>query len=145
MTARPAIIDTNVIVSGLLTADTDAPTAVILSAMLAGRLSYLLSVDLIAEYREVLVRPRIARHHGLSDTEIDAVLTELTLNGDVRTPHAAAARVPDSGDRHLWALLESIPTSVLVTGDDALLKHALWPDRVVSPRQFVAEMERGQA
>jgi putative PIN family toxin of toxin-antitoxin system len=141
LTPRTAIIDTNVIVSGLLTAEADAPTAVILDAMVGGGFSYLLSVELLAEYRRVLCRPRIARHHRLSDTEVDALLTELALNGDVRDPQATSTTVPDAGDRHVWALLESDPTAVLVTGDDALLKHAPGRDRVLSPRQFVEAMK----
>ncbi|MEZ5330675.1 MAG: hypothetical protein R2991_01180 [Thermoanaerobaculia bacterium] len=47
MTAsRAVVVDTNVVVAGLLTGDAHAPTALILDAMLAGRVLYALSVEL---------------------------------------------------------------------------------------------------
>ena len=58
---EPLVVDTNVVVSGLLTSVADAPPAMLLDAMLAGRVSFLLSTDLLAEYRDVLLRPAIAR------------------------------------------------------------------------------------
>ena len=144
MTPAVAIVDTNVIVSGLLTTAPNAPTALILDAMLAGGFSYLLSVELLSEYRRVLRRPRIARSHGLSDTDIDALLTGIALNGEVREAPKAGTAAPDAGDRHLWALLESDPAVMFVTGDEALLKDATRPDRVVSPRQFVALLKQSR-
>ena len=53
MKSAPAVIDTNVVVSGVLTKDSPSPTVRILDGMLAGRFRFLLSVDLLAEYRDV--------------------------------------------------------------------------------------------
>ncbi len=61
MTLPVAVIDTNVVVSDLLTGEPVPPTAVLLDGMLRGRFTYLLSLELLAEYREVLLRPRIRR------------------------------------------------------------------------------------
>lgn len=139
MTPPVAVIDTNVIVSGLIGGEPESPTAVILDAMLGGRFSYLLSLDLLAEYREVLLRPAIRRRHGLTDAEVEVILTELALNGTLYEPGPASAALPDAGDRHLWALLEDA-AAVLVTGDDALRRRAPEPARVLSPRQFLARL-----
>jgi len=65
MTSRPAVIDTNVVVSGLITKDARAPTARIVDGMLRGRFPFLLSNLTLREYREVLLRPAIRRKHGL--------------------------------------------------------------------------------
>jgi len=63
---RPvAVVDTNVVVSGLLTAEVTAPTHRILNAMLDERINFLLSIALLAEYREVMLRPRIQKRHGM--------------------------------------------------------------------------------
>jgi predicted nucleic acid-binding protein len=132
-----AVIDPNVVVSGLLTGGRASPTAAVLDGMVRGRFTYLLSLDLLAEYREVLLRPRISRRHGLGDADVDSILTELALNGRVCQPPPVTGAVPDSGDRHLWALLESDLAAVLVTGDAALQRHAPEPGRVLSPRSFV--------
>jgi predicted nucleic acid-binding protein len=112
----------------------------LLDAMLGGRFTYLLSVDLLAEYHRVVLRPAIRRRHGLTDAEVDVVLTELALNGTLVDATPSTAALPDEDDRHLWALLETAPGSVLVTGDGALQRRAPDPTRVLSPRRFVALM-----
>ena len=45
------VVDTNVVVAGLLAASPSSPVVLILDAMLAGTLVYLLSPPLLAEYR----------------------------------------------------------------------------------------------
>lgn len=69
---------------------------------------------------------------------MEVLLTELALNGSIHDPVPATGPVPDPGDSHLWALLQSAPTTVLVTGDDALLRNAPAPGRVLSPRRFLS-------
>jgi uncharacterized protein len=138
VTVHLAVIDTNVVVSGLLTREPSSPTAVILDGMLRGHFTYLFSLDLLTEYRHVLLRPTIRRRHGLGTADVESLLTELALNGRVRDPPPVTEAVPDDGDRHVWALLQCDPAAVLVTGDDALLRRAAEPGRVLSPRQFVS-------
>jgi len=132
----PCVVDTSVVVSGLLTTDSDAPTARIVDAMVAGRISFLLSVALLAEYRDVLLRPRIRDRHGLDRAEVDTLLTEIAANGIVRDPEGGAEAAPDPGDQHLWDLLATQPNAVLVTGDRTLLEAAT-SLTVVAPRDFV--------
>jgi len=140
VTPPVAVIDTNVVVSGLIGGERESPTTMILDAMLRGRFTYLLSLDLLAEYREVLLRSVIRRRHGLTDAEVEVLLTELALNGTLQDPGPAAKAPPDAEDRHLWTLLEDAATAVLVTGDDALRRRAPEPSRVLSPRQFLARL-----
>ncbi len=142
MTLPAAVIDTNVVVSGLIGGERTSPTTAILDAMLGGRFTFLLSLDLLSEYREVLLRPAVRGRHGLTDAEVEVVLTELALNGTLHDPAPSAAALPDTGDRHLWALLEDAAVAVLVTGDEALRRRAPEPTRVLSPRQFVARLSR---
>lgn len=130
-------MDTNVVVSGLLTSRSDAPTARILDGMLQGRFPFLLSMELLAEYRAVILRPRIRQRHGLTEREIDLLLTELAANARFREPPTAGGR----GDDHLWALLAEVRGSVLVTGDRPLAADSRGRGKVVSPREFVTLME----
>ena len=53
------IIDTNVLVAGLLTSHADASVARILDGMLGAAFPFVLSEVLLAEYRAVLMRPRL--------------------------------------------------------------------------------------
>lgn len=124
MKVRLFIIDTNVLVAGLLTRNPKSPTVRLLDAMLGGGLFFLLSPSLLEEYREVLVRPRLMSLHGLTHEEIDNLLTDLTANALWREPPANGAQAaPEPGDAHLWALLSSEPTAILVTGDKLLLEN----------------------
>jgi len=95
VTPPVAVIDTNVVVSGLLTGEPVSPTAVVLDGMLRGRFTYLLSLELLAEYRQVLLRPRIRRRHGLAAPDVESVLTELALNGSLQDPPRVTGAVPD--------------------------------------------------
>lgn len=140
---RPAVIDTNVLVSGFLTRLAASPTVRIVDAMLAARFRYALSIDLLGEYRSVLLRPRIRSRHGLSEGEVDLILVDIAANGffvpmDVDAEPTARGRQP--GDEHLWRLMRAVPTAVLVTGDKRLAAHELG-SRVVSARQFADLLE----
>ena len=134
MTRAVFVVDTNVVVSGAIGLDRKSPPALILDAMLDGRLVYLMSGTLFAEYSEVLHRPAVARLHRRTDDEIDRLLTVLAANGMWRQP-AAAAPAPDLGDNHLWALLASWPESRVATGDRRLLDNPPRLGAVLTPRE----------
>ncbi len=136
---QACIVDTNVIVSGLIGSDSSSPPCRILDAMLDGRVLYLMSSDLLKEYSSVLRRPALRRLHGLTDNEIDEFLAELVANAPWREP-ASASSAPDPGDSHLWSLLASQERACLVTGDRLLLENAPEGTSAVSPRHFVDTM-----
>lgn len=142
MTSPPVfIVDTNVVVAGLITAPGESPVAAILDSMLSGRLFYLISPALLQEYRTVLLRPRIAKLHGLGETEIDDLLMELTANAIWREPHRSAP-APDRGDDHLWALLAAYENSILVTGDRLLQANPPPDSHVISPATWLETFSR---
>ncbi len=117
------VVDTNVLIAGLLTRRPVSPTARLLDAMLDGRLTFLLSPDLLDEYRAVMLRPRVAAVHGLSIPEVDVLLTEVAANAIWREPGNGHEPAPDRGDDHLWALLACEANAVLITGDELLLMN----------------------
>lgn len=136
------IIDTNVIVAGLLTAHADSPVARILDGMLSAAFPFVVSEALLAEYRAVLVRPRLCKLHGLSEPEIDAILTDLARHAIVLTAVSTAApRAPDAGDQFLWDLLATRTDLMLVTGDKLLLQDETMQQRVILPQTFIAQLQ----
>lgn len=137
MTRRAVVIDTNVVVAATLTSRPESPTAWILDAMLAARFPFLVSVDLLAEYRTILLRQSIREKHGLDADRVDKMLTEIALNGIVVEPTPAEVSPPDTGDQHLWDLLAARPAAVLVTGDAKLVRSPPAGVSVLSPRGFV--------
>lgn len=136
----PWIVDTTVLVAGLLTRNPASPTARIVDAMLAARFSYLISLDLLGEYRRVLSRPKLRKRHGLDESQLDALLAAIVLNAAVREPKAPSISPPDPNDAHLWALLATVHGSVLITGDKPLLEAPPSEGAVCTPATFAREI-----
>ncbi|CAN5485200.1 hypothetical protein BH11PSE9_BH11PSE9_09410 [soil metagenome] len=131
------IVDTNVVVAGLLTKRDDSPVAQVLDGMLRASFAFVLSEALLAEYRNVLVRPSLRKLHGLTTAEVDTILTDIAQHAIVLQP-IAASPAPDPGDQMLWELLAARPELRLITGDKLLLADAAMAGRVISPQQFLA-------
>ena len=140
MSRQAVIVDTNVVVAGLLTGNDASPdfvdSARILDGMLAAAFPFVVSEALLAEYRTVLVRPNLRKLHRLTVAEVDAILTDLAQHAIVLIPvHASPA--PDPGDQLLWELLAARGDLLLITGDKPLLRDAGMRGRVISPQAFV--------
>lgn len=138
---RPAVIvDTNVVVAGLLTAHEASPVARILDGMLAAVFPFVVSEALLAEYRTVLVRPNLRKLHGLTVAEVDAILTDIAQHAIVLAPVSmpAAPPAPGPGDQLLWGLLAARADLQLVTGDKLLLRDAGMHGRAMTPQAFVS-------
>ena len=103
--------------------------------MLNGRIIFLLSPELLHEYQSVLLRPKLSQLHGLNETEIEQILSEITANAIWREPppDPAHSPPPDPQDAHLWALLASEATAILVTGDRRLVENPRPRSSVISP------------
>ncbi len=136
MSRRSAVIDTNVVVSGLIGSDPLTPPAQIVDAMLDAAIPFVVSTALMAEYRQVLLRRPIAALHGLNPEQVDVLLLRFARDGMVVEPPRSRRSAPDAGDSHLWDLLAARPEAVLVTGDALLLRRGT-RGRVLSPRAFV--------
>lgn len=74
------VVDTNVVVAGLLTSDPASPVARVLEGMLSAAFVFAVSGALLAEYHQVLVRPALRRRHGLSTAEVELLLAEIALH-----------------------------------------------------------------
>lgn len=131
------IVDTNVVVAGLLTANDASNVARVLDGMLTAAFPFAVSEALLAEYRTVLVRAKLRKLHGLTIAEVETILTDLAQHAIVLAP-VAAPPAPDPGDQLLWGLLAARADLVLVTGDKLLVQDAGMQGRVVSPYAFIA-------
>ncbi len=136
MSRQPVVVDTNVVVAGLLTADDASPVARILDGMLVAAFPFVVSETLLAEYCTVLLRQNLGKLHGLTVAEVEILLTDIAQHAIVLAP-VAAAPAPDPGDQFLWDLLAARADLVLVTGDKRLLLDSGMQGRVLSPRELV--------
>jgi predicted nucleic acid-binding protein len=134
--APPVVVDTNVVVAGLLTAHAQSPVVRVLDGMLVAAFPFALSEALLAEYRTVLRRPSLLKAHGLTPDELDVILVELAQHGIVLLP-APAPPAPEPGDQHLWELLAARQDLLLITGDKRLQQDEVMGHRVLSPATFV--------
>ena len=137
MNGPPVIVDTNVVVAGLLTARADSPVARILDGMLGASFPFVISEPLLAEYRTVLVRPNLRKLHGLMVAEVEAILTDLAQHAIVLLP-VAGPPAPDPRDQLLWDLLAAKLDLLLVTGDKLPQNDTGMRGRVISARTFVS-------
>ena len=153
---RFVVIDTNVVVSGAIRGGETSPPKRIVGAMIGGHLRFLLSEDLLSEYRRVLLRPLIMRRHGLTEAEADELLLEIVLNATMREPAipdasrdstggdaesaSLALEATPAGDAHVAALLRSMPGCALVTGDQRLAETVTSWCEVITASEFAATL-----
>ena len=134
-----AVIDTNVMTAGLITSRKDSPVAQVVHGMLAARFPFALSEALLAEYRVVLMRPKLRKLHGLGLEALESLLVEIVRHAIVLEP-VSAPPAPDPDDQMLWNLLAARLDLVLVSGDQALLADEGMRGRVLSPARFVERL-----
>src|ERR1035437_8771314 len=104
------VIDTNVVVSGLL--NPHGPSARVLDAVLDGRVKLVYDARILAEYRDVLHRPRLK----LVPEKIQAFLNGLRGQMMV-TPRALAVAAPDSDDIVFVEAALATTDRTIVTGN----------------------------
>ncbi len=134
---RIAIIDTNILVAGLVTSSSASPVARIVDGMQGARFAFAASEPLVAEYRNVLARPALMRLHGRSPRELETVLVGL-LRHAIMLTGGAGPPAPDPGDQFLWDLLSARADLVLVTGHKLLLSDVGMRGRVIGATDWMA-------
>lgn len=108
------VLDTNVLVSGLLNAR--GHTGRIVDLVVAGRLRVLYDDRILAEYRDVLARPEL----GLSQDDVRDVLRALVAAGELVAAQLWSAALPDPDDAPFLEVASAGLTDALVTGN---LRH----------------------
>ena len=107
-----AVVDTNVLVSALI-----APTgneALILLAIRQGLVKPSFSEEILAEYAEVLARPKF----GFALDEINPLIALLRSQGEeIEKPEPLASSLPDPGDDKFLACAKAASVDFIVTGN----------------------------
>ena len=131
-----AVIDTNVLVSALISSHDDAATVRVITKVLTGEVIPLYSTEIIREYNEVLRRPKFGFDESLIKVLLDAfekfgVLIYLSDSGEI---------LPDMKDLPFYeVVLECKDDSAyLVTGN---IKHFPVKPFIVTPAQFLELLE----
>jgi putative PIN family toxin of toxin-antitoxin system len=130
------VIDTNVVVSGLLSAN--GPCARILEAVLEGRVKLVYDARILAEYRDVLCRPRLK----LKPAQVMHFLE--TLGGQMSVvPELLASVGPDLDDLVFVEAALAVLDRTIVTGNLADFPNEILNGaRILTPVQALAELSR---
>ena len=132
------VIDTNVLVSGLLSPF--GPPGVIVGLITTGSLCLCHDARVLAEYNEVLRRPAFP----FAEEEVAALMAQIRAGGELVAAKPLPLRLPDPDDEPFLEVAAAAMAEFLVTGN---LKH--FPRdrrqgvRVVSPREFLDSGLRG--
>ena len=131
------VADANVLVSAAIARDAESPPAVILDAVLDGRVELVTSPHLLAEIGAVLARPRMRRYLSLDEAErfVGDLASLTALHADAPLPHPAVCR--DTPDDYLLALAVASDVEVIVSGDLDLLSLEQIDPAVVTPRALL--------
>lgn len=126
-----AVIDTNVLVSAMLR--WDSVPGNIMELAFGGSIVPVLNNSIVAEYREVLSRPKF----HLSDEIINDVLDTINENGLYVDAEELDIELPDPKDRVFYEVVmeeRKEEDAYLVTGN---IKHFPAKPFIVTPRQML--------
>ncbi len=134
-----AVIDTNVLISALLSKNEASATVKVLDAVFEGRIIPFYHQDILAEYEEVLHREKF----HLQDKTIRLVLNAFIQYGIEVFPHPTGEVFIDMDDLVFYevAMEKRENNAYLVTGNQ---KHYPFKDFIVTPAEMIKIMETGE-
>lgn len=126
-----AVIDTNVLVSGLLDENRKSPTTDILKSIMYGFIIPIYSSEIMEEYEAVLSRDKF----GFDKDKIKILLEIICESGVQVKPRKTRTDFVDQSDVKFYEAMNAIdvPTVYLVTGN---IKHFPNDDRIMKPVDF---------
>ena len=125
-----AVIDTNVIVSALISRHTDSATVMVLNSVFSEHIIPVYNEDILNEYATVLRRKKF----NFSEDFINETITTIKDKGIHSERVNSGEILPDAKDLVFYEVALSQEDSFLVTGN---LKHFPKKPFVVSPAEMV--------
>ena len=134
-----AVLDTNVIVSALLSSKADAATVQVLQKLFSDSFCPLISKEIMAEYTEVLHR---AKFH-FSPAIVEDLLFAIEEKAEFVVPTPSGAILPDMKDLPFYEVVMEKQTdeAYLVTGNQ---KHFPAEPFIVTAREFLEILEQNE-
>lgn len=128
------VLDTNIVVSACLTPE--GPSATIVELSLLDAFTLCVSPSIIAEYREVLARPKFSRQAERIETLLDGIeeICEMVY------PEQRLALSVDEEDNRFLECAQAAKADLLVTGNRKHFPDRVGDTRIVTPREFLTEL-----
>ncbi len=132
-----AVLDTNILVSGLISLQ--GPPRQVVDAWLAGDFTLATSLYLVEELAHVLTCPHIVERLRLSQEEVNAILAALLAQADMTPGQLSLPGVTrDPKDDAVIACAKEGDADYIVSGDQDLLVLGEYEGiQIVTPRRFV--------
>ena len=126
------VIDTNVVVSANLV--DEGPSAAILSLAIAKKIRMFVSAAVLAEYEEVLHRPRLKFDHK----RIEASLAEIRDTAELVQPARSIQEIKrDEPDNRFLECADAAGAEYIVTGNTKHFPQTFENIGIVTPRQVL--------
>ena len=127
-----AVVDTNVLVSALITNNKTAATSQILDRLMSGEFTTVYSKEIMNEYREVFSRSKFR----IDPDSINYVLSTIEKIGIMVEPSPTGAILPDMNDLPFYEVVmeKRDDDAYLVTGN---MKHFPTEPFIVTPREML--------
>ena len=125
-----AVIDTNVIISSLLTHNQKSPTRIVLDMVREGRIVPMVNSDITEEYREVLSRSKF----HFSSCDVSEIMGVFSDRGEIFVPDSLRGEFVDLNDVIFYETYLLKDGAYLVTGN---LKHFPVEPRIIPPVDMV--------
>lgn len=126
------VLDTNILVSGLLTPF--GTSGEIVRMVSAGKLSLLYDSRILLEYQEVLYRSKFQFDRG----QVDLLIDYIKKNGQVATTSPLKSNLPDPDDVPFLEVAIGGETEYLVTGNKVHYPRKLREGiKILSPTEFI--------
>jgi putative PIN family toxin of toxin-antitoxin system len=127
-----AVLDTNILVSGLL--KPSGPSGTVIQMAVAGRFRVCYDARILLEYYAVLGRPKF----GFNPAETAQLLAVLETKGMVGSALPIKHRLPDKTDEAFAEVALGVEADYLVTGNKKdFPQGAVGKTRVLSPAEFL--------
>ncbi len=134
-----AVIDTNVLVSALLSTHSDSATVQLIGRLLGGEIIPVYSLEILHEYHQVLNRKKFKFEPEM----INYILSAIEKYGLLIDPSPTGITLPDIKDLPFYEVVmkKHDDNTYLVTGN---LKHFPVKPFIVTPRQMLTILDKNE-
>lgn len=131
---QKVVIDTNVMVSALI--QRSYPYRIIYELFVDGKFLLCVSDELLAEYYEVLSRPKFAKFPDFF-SRAESLLADIETRAQTFLPAATVELISDEADNMILELAEECNADFIITGNttDFTMSHYK-STKIVTPKEY---------
>ena len=131
------VLDTNVVISGVLKPYSDSGAVLRLAA--EGIIQVAYDLRILAEYRDVLTRPKF----NFSQAIVDAFLAQIEEEGILVSPRLSKFHLPDPDDEPFLEVALTINAMAIITGNKRHFPKKEYEGvKILSPAEFLKDLRK---